>query len=637
MSTPRLDESDAGLEIGISRKSKKRGTNCMLVIIGALVIITMIISLSIGHYHHNQYADERLSMASSSSSLRSRLQDFLGEKETTTNIKSADNSKQQQQETLSIDLTHDDRTVFESIIKRVKWTEEQCTGTPPNQIKTVKKPFKPATALPMLPEGGVAPALERWMKENPSSSSTNNEYPTCYLPPPKSCDVTTYTLIIMSHTTARLQTFMDPLSSMVDSWPGLTEVIIVWNSPRETLTSVVANNAYAQKLLQWDEETTHPVRIFFSLENGLNNNLLNRYHPNLKPKNQAVMYFDDDGPFWSRESMVYAGLELWKRNSNVQVGGFPRNIRFLSDRMKGLEKTNLQQSIDLIKKDVDGYTGETHSTFTPVCRNVTNDHVEYNYFSFPDFAGHVLLPSGTFLHRNFLCFIWHPAFEELRQWVVTHKTMPDDMTVSTLISHLSGRAPRTFPREVDTGRRRLTSTDMFEPVPSHNETTMDHRHLKSPPPDQSHRRLLWKQKNWGGMREEAINSILGYFGSIHPGTVGWCAGTSSMKDNNRGVPFVCHPEKPTLDLIPWLTEGGIGSTQCPLDPALIERAGIINREEEKAADPMSDFEDFCGKCKYKGFITCQKRVQFLMDNYHNTPIEAKTAVIKEDSTCEKKK
>jgi hypothetical protein len=64
------------------------------------------------------------------------------------------------------------------------------------------------------------------------------------------------------------------------------------------------------------------------------------------------------------------------------------------------------------------------------------------------------------------------------------------------------------------------------------------------------------------MREEAINSIVGYFGSIHPGTVGWCAGTDYMKPNKRGVPFVCRPEKPSLDLIPWLNKGGIGNSIC---------------------------------------------------------------------------
>ena len=64
------------------------------------------------------------------------------------------------------------------------------------------------------------------------------------------------------------------------------------------------------------------------------------------------------------------------------------------------------------------------------------------------------------------------------------------------------------------------------------------------------------------MREQAINSIVGYFGSIHPGTVGWCVGTELMKKNNRGVPYVCRPEKPGLDLIPWSKKGGIGQSQC---------------------------------------------------------------------------
>mmetsp|Transcript_14540 Transcript_14540/g.31039 ORF Transcript_14540/g.31039 Transcript_14540/m.31039 type:complete len:137 (+) Transcript_14540:3-413(+) len=136
------------------------------------------------------------------------------------------------------------------------------------------------------------------------------------------------------------------------------------------------------------------------------------------------------------------------------------------------------------------------------------------------------------------------------------------------------------------------------------------------------------------MREEAINSILGYFGSIHPGTVGWCAGTPYMKNNNRGVPFVCHPEKPTLDLLPWLAEGGIGSTQCPFDPDIIDRSLVFAKEE----DPTFDFDDFCGECSFKDMgITCQKRMQFLIDKYSNAPLEAKNAVIKEDSGCEKKR
>ena len=629
----------------ISKRSTNSHTsamkrNCLLITIGILLICSTILSISIGHYHHIQ---EDIISVSSSVSLR--LQDFLGDDKQISGKADINTTTSN----IDIDPTRHERVAFESIIQRVKWTKDQCDSTPLDQRHTVKKEIKTATDLPMLPEGGVAIALESWLKDD----TDNNDYPTCYIPPTKSCHVTTYTLIIMSHTTERLQAFMDPLRSMIDTWPGLTEVIIVWNSPRDTLTRATTsdnNNGkdkrYANELLQWNENITHPLRIFFALENGLSNNLLNRYHPSLQPKNQAVMYFDDDGPFWSRESMVYAGFELWKRNSNVQVGGFPRNVRFLSNRMKSLEKVNLQSSIDLIQRDVDGYANEDHSTFTPLCRNTTGDHVEYNYFSFPDFAGHVLLPSGTFLHRNYLCFIWHPAFEELRQWVVTHKTMPDDMTVSTLIAHLSGRAPRTFPREVATeGDRRRLDEDSDLIMPNHTRSIQHtnisssriHR-LQSPPPNQSHRRLLWKQKGWGGMREEAINSILGYFGSIHPGTVGWCAGTEYTRSNNRGVPFVCHPEKPSLGLIPWLIEGGIGSSQCPLDPTLLEQSAklLAKHKEEKEAIRIEFEKDFCSDCKYKNFITCRERVDYLIDKYNNAPKEAKDNVIKDDPNCQKK-
>jgi hypothetical protein len=618
--------------ISVSTTSRKSAPftkrNCWLLILGLLVIGPIFVSFSIGN---GQHANEIVSTM-----IHSRLQDFeikrVSVEESVGKVK--------HQHIPIIESTYDERTVFESIIKRVKWTKAQCNNTLVSERNSLKK-FQAATDLPMLQEGGVADALERWLEENPLSSSTNhNASSTCYLPPPKSCHTTTYTLIIMSHTTERLTVFMDPLKSMIDTWPGLTEVIIVWNSPREILTNAIIKNddkndkegKFATQLLQWDQDPSHPLRIFFSLEKGLTNNLLNRYHPKLEPINDAVMYFDDDGPFWSKEAMVYGGLELWKRNSDVQVGGFPRNVRYLSDRMKEMQKTNLQASIDIITRDKYDYVDEIHPTFTPICRNVTGDHVEYNYFSFPDFAGHILLPSGTYIHRNYLCFIWHPAFDELREWVISHKTMPDDMTVSTLVSHLSGKAPRTFPREVkDATRRRLLSSESSISIPSHDDDSIDNEFIMQlHPPDASHRRLLWKQKGWGNMRLEAINSIVGYFGSIHPGTVGWCGGTPYMKHNDRGVPFVCHPEAPTLDLIPWLTEGGVGSNQCPFE------ANIKMSPEKRKLVPVLKFDDFCGDCKIiKLGNTCQSRMEYLIQKYSLAPEEAKDAVLKEDVSCKK--
>ena len=526
-------------------------------------------------------------------------------------------------ETDNASHTIHERVVFESIVKRVKWTEEQCNNVPDHHIDTLTKSLVKATDLPPLPEGGVAVALERWLLQTSNNEQQSEaDYPTCYLPPPKSCDVTTYTLVIMSHTTERLEAFMDPLSEMVDSWPGLTEIIIVWNSPRTTLTSVsnTKQKQYATKLLSWDTDPNHPLRIFFSLEEGLANNLLNRYHPKIQPKNMAVMYFDDDGPFFSKEVMVDSGLEMWRRNSNVQVGAFPRNIRYLSSRMKEAGKKGLHQSIDIITNNVHGDSGAEYPPFTPFCRNATGDHVEYNYFSFPDYNAHMLLPSGSILHRNFLCFIWHPAFEELRNWVVHHKTMPDDMTVSTLVSHLSGRAPRTVPQKINTfngGRRRLPNSANDNPIP-----------------DQSHRRLLWKNPNWAKWREEAINSILNYFGAIHPGTVGWCAGTKYSQDHHKHH-YECKPENPSLSMLPWLNEGEVGFDHCTPNA----RVSNTIKEAEKLMQKVM-VEDklisFCGECKFKNFITCQQRVKYLIDKYNNNPVEAKKNTIKDDANCKKK-
>lgn len=609
----------------------------LLRILGGMLFLCVLSSLYLGSYYHvhQDYATNTV-----------KKDDFIrrGDKAsnavtaTTTNRDSAkpitdkiDNSE------VSSAIIHE-TDVFKSVIERVKWTEEQCNSVPEHHVDTLTKSLQPATDLPPLPEGGVAVALERWLKnsednqQQSSKATTNNDedvYPTCYLPPPKSCDVSTYTLVIMSHTTERLEAFMGPLENMVNSWPGLTEIIIVWNSPRTTLTSVrdEKQRQNAIKLLSWDTDPNHPLRIFFSLEEGLANNLLNRYHPKIQPKNEAVFYFDDDGPFFSKEAMVDSGLEMWKRNSNVQVGAFPRNIRYLSKRMKEAGKKGLMESIDIVTNNVHGDSGATYPPFTPFCRNATGDHVEYNYFSFPDYNAHMLLPSGSILHRNYLCFIWHPAFEELRTWVVHHKTMPDDMTVSTLVSHLSGRAPRTVPQKIttfNTGRRLTEDSSQYYSDIIANDALI---------PNQSHRRLLWKNPNWAKWREEAINSILNYFGAIHPGTVGWCAGTKYSQDHHKHH-YECKPEIPSLNMLPWLTEGGAGFDHCPPN----ERVTNIIKETEKQMQRIMDEDSlvsFCGECKYKNFISCNDRAKYLIEKYNNNPVEAKKNTIKDDENCKR--
>jgi hypothetical protein len=81
--------------------------------------------------------------------------------------------------------------------------------------------------------------------------------------------------------------------------------------------------------------------------------------------------------------------------------------------------------------------------------------------------------------------------------------------------------------------------------------------------DQSHRRLLWQQPQWGDMRAEAINSIFGYFGSVSAGSVGWCVGTELLKHTvNRKSDFYDCGKKSPSNQIPWMQKGGLGHDQC---------------------------------------------------------------------------
>lgn len=160
------------------------------------------------------------------------------------------------------------------------------------------------------------------------------------------------------------------------------------------------------------------------------------------------------------------------------------------------------------------------------------------------------------------------------------------MSVSTIISHLTGKAPRVFSRRILSPSRFLSvaesSIDHKEEIEVSQMSPMkttnhekDHDDIKDfntnlrtqkyfPYDDNSslnHRNLLWQQENWADMREEAIASVIGYFGSINPGSVGWCTGTE-FKTQTRKKDYTCDPEFPQEKELPWMVKGGLGNDEC---------------------------------------------------------------------------
>ena len=161
------------------------------------------------------------------------------------------------------------------------------------------------------------------------------------------------------------------------------------------------------------------------------------------------------------------------------------------------------------------------------------------------------------------------------------------MTVSTIISHLTGKAPRVFSRRLRSAEQRklmskprssfLNSISVMFEVKDKNyskddKTTFSDSNMISAQEIKSEisnvkrgskrrRKLLWEKENWGDLREEAVSNIIGYFGSINPGSVGWCTGTPFQKQNKKKE-YYCDPEFPTSNDLPWMVEGGLGNDEC---------------------------------------------------------------------------
>ena len=475
--------------------------------------------------------------------------------------------------------------VFKQVLKRITLTNHTCKNLPEHHLGPPPvKDFD--TGVPPLPENGAFYALKDWVDKESEQKNDRKGYPMCELPPVTECDVDQVTVILMSHTLdddERLQTMTYGIAKL-RVHPDVAEVVLVWNAERSTLENSDKQNA--QRLLKWANDDKNPVRIFYSLENGLGNNLLNRYHPAIKPSQKVVLFFDDDGPFFGK-GVMDVGFQLWRRNSDVQCGSMTRNVRFHSERMikMNIETQSLAMKqygenawqthihpYDTSAVEVEmasvGADSPNYPAFTPICHEETGDLLEYNFFTFPAFNSHMSLPSGSFLHRNYLCFIWHPAFEELRQFILDHPTHPDDMTISTIVSHLSGKPIRTFPRRIAQGappqeddhekRRQLRSAP---------EEIGDDKYIKELHEDAQHRRkLLWQQKDWAQMREEAINSVVGYFGSINSGSMGWCVGTkykgTHYHKKTKENATICDPQFPYESQIPWMNGDDEVFDQC---------------------------------------------------------------------------
>jgi hypothetical protein len=410
----------------------------------------------------------------------------------------------------------------------------------------------------------------------------------------------------MAYNPDRLQNLLRQVKKFLqdDDWQSLVaEVVLVWNGSRPVEESKVG-----QELLSLAAQGL-PFRVVYPLRQGLQNDLLNRYHPSVVriEHTKAILFYDDDGPFYPFAA-VRGGFELWKRHPRAQMAAMSRHF-VDSPRQRAEGERLLQAAPPQVPRD---------QVFVSHCTNA-DDHVEYDYHYFANYDAHMALPSGSILHVNYLCFVWHPVLEPVRAFVRAHPVHPDDVTVSMIVSQLAGQAPRVYSRrlnppsekdralyqqKVSAMQQRLRPPSQSQRLLLEEEDDGDagatnpehhgdngatgiagmpefqrfqqgfHRgHHRSLMELQGHTfnwdayskgdpRLEDLKMFWAELRTQAINALVRYFGSFPAvGSIGWCEGTPFYNDKVVGR---CDPPMAKQGWLPWMDlENGSPKPTCP--------------------------------------------------------------------------
>jgi hypothetical protein len=463
---------------------------------------------------------------------------------------------------------------FDSVLKRARESRGECSTLAGDDRFDARSelPFHNDTVA-SLPSFGIIAALERYA-QNPDAT-----WHACQMPPATECDETHLTVVFMAHNPDRLDVAFNHIQKLlgIDVFQTIVrEVVVVWNGERG-----VDESDTGRAMLEFAE--TRALRFVYPLKLGFPNDLFNRYHPDILGTlgTKAILYYDDDGPFYSFAA-IQGGFELWKRHARQQVGAMAREISSSERQKQELRKK-------LAHLAARGKLSQTarHSDreFVSHCTNSLDDQVDYNYRYFANYDANMVLPSGSMLHRDYLCYLWHPALAELRKFVLLHPVRPDDMTVSMVVSQLAGAAPRVYSRRLNrqdgavpaqSDRRRLTETrrELINNFKGQEEIRADGRGLVPPVSDvkSRHRRLMFQicwncgakmddmKHFWADLRTEAINSLVRYFGSLNSGSIGWCEGSEHYRPKKEGR---CQPIMARQGWLPWMNKDGTPKDTCP--------------------------------------------------------------------------
>lgn len=330
---------------------------------------------------------------------------------------------------INVNAGQDEAHVFSQLMKRVMANQDQC-GL---QDHLMEKTSSNLTSTPMN-KMTLKAALNAVNEQN-----REGKHETCYLPPNQIC-ADEYTTIISYHysNSSHRTLFVNLISLLARDSIKPSTIVLIYHG---TLDDLKNDNDYGRRVWNWDKEGA------IKLINGTNSDhgILHQFHPTLLNyvETEIILYLDGSMPLTKGNvdkgiggvDSLEAGFELIQQNSRSLVGahvyeyGGKQNI------------ANFRESLK-----------DSRGDFIPACQS--------NHSISGSMQDSIVHYSGMFLHKNYICFIWHDIFETLRDTVnmINRRYQKDvkgfkseaqseliSLFISSMVPQLSGNIPALYP------------------------------------------------------------------------------------------------------------------------------------------------------------------------------------------------
>lgn len=411
---------------------------------------------------------------------------------------------------------HEEKFVLAQLYERAKQSKEQCHAAGGGQQNNATSSYVDTsiTGKALTEESSslnVSSLLNRTMMRNDSATT-----PICYLPPKTLC-TTEYTAVVIFHTTTTRDNnaphrmlFMNLLSLLSrddvaapdnQSNTRTLDVIVIYHGAAEHLNR---DKMYGRRILNWQEEKIIKLIYESEFENhtgSVEDSLFHPFHESLVKhiSHDIILYLDGSMPITRKEKgginqmgvldTLQVGFQLIRQNPQSLVGNKVYQYSGLSDYTK--------------KNIISDISATTINNFAPICNDILEKGSQESHISIMNF-------SGMFLHRNYLCFMWHQEFAALRQLIgsMTAQSASENDTnanstileltslfVSSMVTQIGGKAPLMYPLVKSTWSE--TKQDPREEVPRRlSEIVMkDDGSVESDWDEPRRRRTYWNSAN----------------------------------------------------------------------------------------------------------------------------------------------